>query len=406
MAMKKWISWAVIAIALIAALVWAFRPRATIVETALTQRGMFEQTINEDGLIRVRSRYLVASPTAGLAERIVLRVGDSIKPGDRIATIRPLPPALQNARMVSELKEALGAAQASELRASAQVSRVRAAVQKARSDYWRANKLADQGFTARSQAESARLVLAQQTQALRASEFEFEAARHQTEMARAALQRSDGSKATKLQSTGLVAVNSPVTGRVLKVLHESEGPVSPGTSLVEIGDTNQLEAVIDVLSEDATQLRPGMSVRLAAGREFASMSGRVTRIEPIARTQVSTLGVEEQRVNVVVTFQTPDMELPLGDGYRVDASIVTKAVNDAILVPIGALVRASKGWKVFVVKDGRAVVSRVNVKARNGTSVWLESGVREGDPVIVYPPDSLSVGDRVAFDQISRQPVD
>lgn len=398
MSVKRWVIWIAIAAALIAALAWAFRPRAIVVETAMAKRGTFEQTVNEDGLVQVRSRYLVASPTTGLAERISLRVGDTISPGDRIATIRPLPPALQNTRMVSELKEALGAAQASELQANAQTSRVRAAVEKARSDYWRANKLADQGFTARSQAESVRLILAQQTQALRAAEFESEAARHKTEMARAALQQTDAGTTADPQPMALVSVDSPVSGRVLKVLHESEGPVSPGTGLVEIGDTNQLEAVIDVLSEDATVLRPGMPVRLSAGRELDSISGQVLRIEPVAQTQVSTLGVEEQRVNVVVTFEPPDNGLPLGDGYRVDASIVTQSVKDAVLVPIGALVRASDGWQVYTVKDGRAQANRVGVKARNGTSVWLESGINEGAPVIVYPPDSLSIGDRVAVE--------
>lgn len=409
--MKRWIVRIALLLLVVTALAYAFKPQPVTVETAVVRQGVFESTVDEDGLIRVRSRYLVASPTAGRADRIVLEVGDTVKPGDLITSIRPLPPSLQDARIVSELNEAVGAARAGEMRARAQVARSRAALQNARNEYQRAIELANQGFTSRSTADSAQSLLVQQQQALKAAEFEYQAAQHQTRMALAAAQQaggnpggddSGGPAASNDESSnqngdprGLVAVTAPVSGQVLQVLRESEGPVSSGTGLVEIGDTNRLEAVIDVLSEDATALRPAMPVRLDAGRGIDTLFGQVVRVEPVAKTRVSTLGVEEQRVNVIVELSGVQAPQVLGDGYRVDASIVTRSERNALLVPIGALIRTGTGWQVFVVNDKQAELRPVEISARNNNEVWLGSGVTAGEKVIVYPPDSLEPGDMV-----------
>jgi HlyD family secretion protein len=407
--MKRWIIWIAVLLAVAAVLYQAFRPQPVTVETTPVRQGLFERTVDEDGLVQVRSRYLVGSPTAGTADRIMLRVGDTVKPGDAIAYIRPLPPALQDTRLVSELREAAGAARAGEMRARAQVARTRAAVQNARAEYQRAIELANQGFTARSTADTARSLLVQQQHALRAAEFDYVAARHQTQMALATLQRSGAPHASDTAnttdatsgsagvqtSTAAVSVTSPVNGRILKVLHESAGPVSPGTGLVEIGDVEQLEAVIDVLSEDASVLRLAMPVRLKAGRRADTLFGQVSRIEPVAHTDVSTLGVEEQRVNVIVEFSRGEGDDVLGDGYRVDANIVVQSVRDALLVPIGAVIRTEDGWQVFVDDNGVATARAVSVNGRNNNLAWIEEGVSVGESVIVYPPDALRAGDRV-----------
>ncbi|MGC1441039.1 MAG: hypothetical protein WA888_10560, partial [Burkholderiaceae bacterium] len=257
---KTQLVWTTLGLVLIVALFWAFRPRPLVVETAVAALGLFEQTINEDGLVQVRSRYRIASPNAGHADRISLRVGDRVNPGDPIVTIRPLVPALQDARELSQLREAYGAAQASQLRAQANVARARAMVQQARADYTRARELADQGFTARSLAETASLLLTQQLQNLKAAEFENQSSVHQAQMASAALQRFDGSvpeigadRASAGSNTAIAStdnprtlqpseltINSPVAGYVLSVLHVSEGAVSAGTGLIEVGDIDQL----------------------------------------------------------------------------------------------------------------------------------------------------------------------
>lgn len=396
--LRRWLVWSGLFVLLLAALIWAFRPRAVAVEMTSTRLGLFEQTIDEDGLVRVRSRYVVLSPAAGTASRIDLVVGDQVAPGDLIALIQPLPPALQDARASSELLEAFRAAQASRFRAQAEVARVRAAMQQAQADYDRARELADQGFTAKSQADKARLLLSQEQQALRAVRFAEQAAIHQSEMARVALaqQRGQGTEwQTATAEPDSIRVRSPVAGHVLKVVRQSEGAISTGAELIEIGDVSQLEAVIDVLSEDATILESTMTVRLKSGTNRVGWIGQIRNVEPVAHTKVSTLGVEEQRVNIIVDFPPGQSNLTLGDGYRVQATIVVAAERDAPLIPIGAASRDAEGWHVFVVEAGQAIRRGISVQARSTSDVWVAQGLEVGEQVIVYPSDMVKDGVRV-----------
>ncbi|MGH1360845.1 MAG: efflux RND transporter periplasmic adaptor subunit [Burkholderiaceae bacterium] len=398
-ARTRFLLWAVAAVVLIGSGIWAFMPQPVTVEANQVRLGVFEQDIREDGLIRVRNRYMVTSPVAGTVSRISLKVGDHLKLDDPIAVIRALPPTLHDARSRWGLQEAYRAAQAAQLRARAEVARARSAVQQASADYQRARELADQGFTAVSQADSARRLLAQQNQSLEAAQFAAQAASHQAEMARTAVLSGDQLPLDDAVDPGLaeIPIRAPVGGVVLKLLHESEGPVIPGTQLLEIGDTSQLEAVVDVLSVDATSLRAGMTVRLNAGSGISPLFGYVSRVEPVARTKVSTLGVEEQRVDVVVEFSHADQAQALGDGYQVEVTIVTRTQRDALLLPIGALIRDSDGWYAYVADDDKVRQHRVEVLARNAQHAWIGKGVEAGDWAIVYPPDSVKPGVSVRF---------
>ncbi|MFK7963609.1 MAG: efflux RND transporter periplasmic adaptor subunit [Burkholderiaceae bacterium] len=401
--LRRWILWGGAIIVVISGMIWAFRPQPIVVEMAAVRLGLFEKMIDEDGLVRVRNRYVVTSPGAGTASRIELVVGDAVSPGDLIALIQPLPPALQDARASSELREAYRAAQASRFRAQAEVARSRAAVQQAQSDYDRARELADQGFTARSQADNARLLLSQEQQALRAARFAEQAAIHQSEMARVALAQQGGEVGDDGQLAKIeldsIRVISPVAGHVLRVVRQSEGAVSTGAELIEIGDVSQLEAVIDVLSEDAIGVKPTMTVRLRSGANETHWIGQVRTVEPVAQTKVSTLGVEEQRVNVIVDFPVTQSNAALGDGYRVQSKIVVTAERDALLIPIGAASRDSEGWHVFVVEDGFAVRRSIEIRGRSTISVWVGSGLEVGEQVIVYPSDDVEGGVRVKTDR-------
>ena len=227
--------------------------------------------------------------------------------------------------------------------------------------------------------------------ALESARFAQEAAAHDLAQARAALSRyrTGGAEASW-------QVTSPVQGVVLKVYQESEAVVPIGAPLIEVGDPRRLEAVVDILTQEAIALRPGMPARVEPGPSAAPLAARVRRVEPAAFTKVSALGVEEQRVNVVLDFDDPPEDLPaLGDGFRIDAHILSFRVDNAVVAPVGALYREADGWALFVMEDGRARARKVRVGAHNGEVAWVQDGLAAGQRVVVYPSDALRDGSRV-----------
>ena len=372
---------------------WALRPEPVAIEAAVARRAVFEQAVSDDGRTRLRDRYVVSAPLAGRLERIVMKPGDAVAAGQVVARLRPAAPAFLDARSASELRERLGAVQAQVLRAEAEVRRLEAQRDQARADEARQSKLAGEGFVSPTAREQAALALRVAERAVESAHFAADAARHDLAQARAAIARYEGGAAP---SAAAWPVTSPVAGVVLRVAQESEAVVQIGTPLVEVGDPRALEAVIDVLSQEAIALRPGMPARIEPTPGMPALAARVRRVEPAAFTQVSALGVEEQRVNVILDFDDRPGELPpLGDGFRVDADIVVFRVENAMVVPVGALFRDAGGWAVFALRDGRAVKRPVQASARNGELAWIERGLEEGERVVVYPSDALRDGSRV-----------
>ena len=381
--------------ALTALSLWAFRPRPVSVETREIDVSDFEQTVDEEGKTRVRDRYLVAAPAAGHVDRITLKAGDRVRAGDVVAVVRPTLPALRDVRTLDELRERVGVAEAGKLAAEAEVARSGAALALARSELERAQKLSAQGFTSKATTEDARLKVEQQVQALKAAQFNLHAATHELGLARAALAQS-GMAARGHASTARIEIRSPVDGQVLRVVRESESAVALGAELLEIGDASTLEAVVEVLSQDALRIAPGMPARLTLSSGVPPLRGIVRRVEPSGRTKISTLGVEEQRVAVVVDFAAGEGHANApGDGYRVDASIVVLAKSGVTVAPVGALFRDAHGWAVFVVDGSTASRRTVELGARNQHSAWVEKGLQPGDRVIVYPPDTVRDGVRI-----------
>jgi len=381
--------------ALGAAAFWALRPPPTLVEVAQVVRGPFEQTVSDDGKTRVRDRFVVSAPLAGRVERIELKAGDPVKEGQVVAVLTPSMPAFLDARTVRELEERVGAAEAQRLRAAAEVAKTEAQVDQARSDLERARTLAKGGFVSENALEQARLTLVTAQKGRDAAQFAEHAAIHEVDQARAVLVRYRAETAGKIVGARW-EVKSPITGSVLKVVQESEGVVPLGAPLVEIADPRSLEAVVDVLSEEGVSIRPGMPARVELGSGVRPLAARVRLVEPAGFTKISALGVEEQRVNVVLDFAEPlDRVQTIGDGFRVDAHIVTFKTEDAVKVPVGALFRRGEGWAVFVLKDGRAALRQVKVARRNGSDAMIEEGLKPGEQVIVYPSDALVDGAHV-----------
>ncbi len=378
-----------------AAVAWAVMPGAVPVETAPVRKGKFVASVDEDGKTRVRERYIVAAPLAGRLGRIRFKVGDPIKVDDAVATITPSPAPLMDPRTREEVEERLGAAEANVGRAKAVVERARAQSAQANTDFNRTRTLADRGAATAQALEHAELAVRLADRDLRAAEFLDRAAEHELSQMRALLARYSGDTNAD-QPAESWNVAAPVSGVVLRVAQESETIVQPGTPLLDVGDPRDLEIVVDVLSTDAVEIRPGAEVTIVHWGGPAALSGRVRRVEPAAFTKVSTLGVEEQRVNVLIDIVSPAGQwASLGDAYQVDAQIVVFTLDDAIIIPAGALFRRGDQWKVFVVKDGRAQIRDVQLLRRSGRFAAIASGLKQDDVVIVYPGDRVASGVRV-----------
>ena len=392
---KAWLrrsSWMLAGVAAAGLLVWAFAPRPVEVEIATVTRGPFRKTVDEDGKTRVRDRYVVSAPVPGRLLRVDLEVGDPVVPGTLLARLVPAAPAPLDARTENEYRERLGTAEATRLRAGANVERATVALAQAKAEEARAAKLADQGFTSRQALDNAQREVELRTKELAAAQFDALAAQHQVAMAQGALVRYRQDAGGRPPGAAW-EIRSPVAGRVLRVVQESEAVVAAGAPVMEIGDPRELEVIVDVLTADAAAIRPGAAVELDHGGAAPVLAGRVRLVEPAAFTKISALGVEEQRVNVLIDFAaSPTAWGNLGDGHRVDARITVDTVDDAVLVPVSALFRQGEGWAVFAVSGGRAQLRPVATGARNGMVAVVLDGLEPGAQVIAYPADAIADG--------------
>jgi HlyD family secretion protein len=385
----------------IAATVFALIPKPVPVDVAVLARGPMRVTIDEDGKTRVTDRYLVSAPLAGTIGRMTLHPGDAVEQGGLIATIEATEPPLLDAQTRTEAEARLKAAEAAKRQASATVSRAKAAADFARNERDRTAGLVEKGSYAQRNLDLAELDLKTREQELASAGFGVRVAQYEVEMARATLQRIDahatetakkGAKPVPEESGAVVHVNSPITGTVLRVLHEHEGVVTPGTALLELADPNALELVVDVLTSDAVQIERGAMVEIRGWGGEAPLNGRVRLVEPSAFTKISALGVEEQRVNVVIELLDKPEGVVLGDGYRVEVSIVVWQSDDVLLLPVSALFRDGERWAVWLVDGGFARLQAIELGKRQGLWVEAAAGLEARQTVIVHPSDAITEG--------------
>jgi HlyD family secretion protein len=374
-------------------LVWAFYPKPLTVEVASVMQGRFERAVQEYGKTRVGDRYIVSAPLAGRVGRVLLNQGDSVAQGDTVALLWPMAPAMLDERTRAEQAARIGAMVASLARTQANVGHAKAAMDQAQVELARSEALTQQGFVSPNQNETGRLNLRLRSQELESARQEENAARHDLEQSQAARQQFAKAPLGGVQPS--FAVKAPVNGKVLKVLQQSEASVLAGAGLVELGDPSKLEVVVDILTEDATQVQPGADVQLLNWGGAQALTSRVRRVEPAAFTKVSALGVEEQRVNVVIDITAPaEQWQALGDGFKVDVRVLVQVVENAVMVPVSSLFPIGSRSGVFVLENDRASLKEVNVQARNGVSAWVKEGLTVGTQVIVYPDSKLK--DRAA----------
>lgn len=404
-----------------AALWWALAPRPAAVEVAAARAGRFEIAIEEDGKTRLRDRYVVSAPMTGRIARIALREGDAVKAGTVVAALSPTLPTLFDARTADELSIRAEAADAMVARATARIARARVALTQAKNDLQRSERLLREQYVSAAKVESDRLAALAAQRELESAEQDRHVAEHERDLARAAL-RVAGNEDADARTT--FEIRAPVSGRVLRIAQRSEGAVALGAPLLEIGDTGGLEVVAELLTTDALRAKPGAPVRIERWGGDDALEGHVREIEPAAFTKISALGVEEQRVNVLIDIDSPRARWrALGDGYRVGVRIVVFERDDALQLPIGAVfprVEASneetparpnagradapttEPMSVFVVRDGRAVRAPVEVGGRNGEAAWIVAGLVAGERAIVYPGDAVRDGVRIEERTVER----
>ena len=373
------------ALILVVAIVgYALRPEVMDVETAVAARGPMSVTIDEDGRTRVRSRFIIAAPVAGRLERLTLREGDQVSKGQTVAWIAPLP-LDSSSRRIADAR--LRSVQALRNEAASRVDQAKVALDQARNTERRREALLAAGAISPELREQGVADSRSRAGELAAAQSRARAAKADVEAAQAALLPTEGGGAS------VVRVQSPVRGRVLRVPEASERVVAASTPILELGDAAALEVIADVLSSDAVRIHPGNAVEIVEWGGDHPLAGRVRSIEPSAFTRVSALGVDEQRVNVLVDI--PDPPASLGDGFRVEIRATVWAANDVLTIPSSALFQRGGGWAVFVVEDSRARRRSVEIGHRTGAMAEITSGLAAGDRVILFPSDKVDDGSRV-----------
>ena len=444
--LPRWLPYGLAGLGITVLVALAFRPAPIAVDMGQVTQRPLQVTVDAEGKTRVQDRYVVAAPVAGRLQRIDLEAGDAVEAGTIVAQIDPLPLDTQvqaaQARLqelqaelagvetqrpkAEELTQASARRRSAEARqqaAAAKVTQTRAALEQASRDRARAQELETDGAISRQAREAAELEETQLTQDLAAAQRELEGAIAEVADAHEALPLLQAEQrdpdylidAYQAQIAGVEAelanladearrttIAAPVSGRVLRVPEASARFVSAGEPLIELGDPTELELVIDVLSADAVKISPDDSILVEQWGGSTPLLATVSYIEPAAFTEISALGVEEQRVNVIGTFTEPTAEstlestgIPLGDGYRIEARIVIWAADHALQVPISALYRCDQDWCVFVVEEGRAYPRQITISQRSTTAAAIESGLQLDEQVILHPSKQIESGREV-----------
>jgi HlyD family secretion protein len=396
-ALKRLLFWGPLAAALVLALAWLFRPSAVAVDLLAVARGPLTVSVSDEGETRVRDVYVVSAPVTGLMRRVELEVGDEVV-ADRtvVARIEPSDPSFLDVRSEAEARASVAAAAAGRTHAAAQVDRAQAELDFARAELERIRALARSHTVSANDLDAAERRAKTAEAALAEARAERQVRESEYQLARARLM-APGSTRPGAGDCACITVVSPVNGSVLRIVTESEGVVPAGAALVEVGSPEQLEVVVDLLSADAVRVQPGQRVIIEAWGGDRPLAGQVRRIEPFGFTKVSALGIEEQRVNVVIDITEPRENWQrLGHGYRVEPRIVLWEAADVLRVPLSALFRQGDKWAVFVDRDGRAELREVEIGQGNGLEAELRAGLEAGERVVLHPGDRVSQGARLA----------
>jgi len=393
---RRALLWSTLGLLLAVVLIWSFWPRAVAVDVATVVRAPMRVDVSDEGRTRVREAFQLSAPVSGRLLRIEKHAGDAVIGGKTVvADLLPTAPSFLDVRTRAQAESAVKAAEAARSLAAAEVTRARAELAFALSERTRAETLVQSESISRANLERAQLAyntaaaqLATSLAALRVKE---------SDLVTAKALLIDPTTAAAERDRGAIPLVAPVSGRILRVLHENEAVGAAGTPILEIGDPKNLEIVVELISEEAVKVHEGAPATITDWGGNVPLNARVRRIEPSGFTKISSLGVEEQRVNILLNLTDPVQKwVALADGFRVIANIQIWQQRDAVQVPVSALFRNGQGWAVFAVRSGRAVLTPVEVGRSNESRSQILRGLKVGDQIVVHPSDRVSDGVRVS----------
>lgn len=373
---------------------WMLRPKAEQVQMATVSFGHFAETIREEGRTHLHDTYNVAVPIHGFLQRVTINAGDTVVAGQPLFHIEPLPTPALDARSREQAREAMVAARARVEAAQAELENRQADVRYAENELNRFRQLAEEGAVSVTELDRAQIQLLRAQASERSARASLGASQAELENARLVLAITEGTRSSTV--TDALAIPSPIDGVVLRRFRCCEGVVSAGEAIVELGDLSDLEVRIDLLSQDAVRVQPGMRVDIHRWGGADTLKARIRLVDPAGFTKVSALGIDEQRVSAFATLESPPEQWQrLGEGFRVEAEIVIWEDAATTFVPISALFRINDRWHVFTVVDGRARLIAVEIGRRSGIAQQILRGVEGGMQIVNHPPASLQDGDRV-----------
>ena len=383
-----------VAAIVVLALVYGFIPKPIPVDTATVSRGPLRVTVEEEARTRVRDRFVISAPVQGFLRRIELDAGDLVKKGQQVAALDPARSTVLDPRSRAEGEAAVAAAQAALETAKEKARAASADAEYSRQRLARVKELFDGGYVSKDDYDQAEAAAKKANAVRDSSDSAAGTAKADLDRAKSVL-RYSGARYQGGAGESVI-VRSPVAGTVLKLHRQSEGVVNVGEPLLDIGDPRNLEVKSEVLSAQAVKIGTGTRVLFERWGGPQVLEGRVRVVEPAGFTKVSSLGVEEQRVLVIIDLTSASgVWQGLGDGYRLDATFVLWEENSVLQVPESALFRKGDGWALFTIEDKRAKLREVNVGRRSGIAAQIISGIPEGAVVIAHPDDTIREGVKV-----------
>lgn len=384
-------------LALIGVFAWALWPKPVPADLGQVSLGPVIVTVDEEGRTRIKDVYTVSAPISGKVLRRQLEPGDPVKQDDTVvATIEPVAPPFLDVRALRELEAQVSAAKAGVALAEAEVRQAQSELEFAEAERKRALSLAQSQHIAERALEKAKLDAETRLAALARAKSSLEVRKREVESAQARLIGPQEHWKGEVPVGCCVKVHAPVSGRVLRVLQESEKVVAAGTPLVEIGDPAKLEILVELLSADAVKVRAGAKATIESWGG-PPVAAEVVRVEPAGFTKISALGIEEQRVRTILELRgSADALARLGHDYRVLVRITVYEAREVLRVPISALFRRGDEWAVFTVDGGRARVAPIGIGQRNSTFAEVRRGLAAGAVVVLHPSDRVADGVRVA----------
>lgn len=393
---KRIVVWSIIVGIVAIGIAVSFRPRPVMVDLFEVQPGPVMVTLDEEGETRVHDVYTLSAPVAGRVQRIDRHVGDPVTASETVlARIEPGDPSFLDPRSEAQARASIQAAEAARSLAVAEVTDAEAQYEFARAEFARMQELVKDGSVSRRDLDTAERDYKARRAGLDTARAALQVRNYELEVARAQLVSPLQTQATR-ESCDCIPITAPVNGRILQIADRSERVVRDGDVLMKIGDPNDLEIVVDYLSMDAVRIEAGQRVIIDNWGGDQPLAGRVRLVEPFGFLKVSALGIEEQRVNVIIDFADEQGRERLGHGYQVETRVVLWEADDVLTVPLTALFRDGDRWSLFVAENGRARLRHVEVGQKNGIVAEIRQGIEAGEQVVAHPSDRVTGGVRVA----------